>query len=360
MRKFQKVLVGTACALLWGFCAVEFLVPGGVDALIGGLQRNIEVEIADNLIPLTTPQTDGHVNNGWLQVKNGQLHNAAGEPFQLRGMSSHGLAWFPEYTGINAIATTKSYGANLFRIAMYVDDDKGNYTIDLYDKESNTAAMVTAIDNALRLDMYVIADWHILKDGNPLSRVECAVEFFDMLSAKYADEPGVVYEICNEPNGETTWEDICAYADQVIPVIRANAPNALVLVGTPDFSSNLMAAISTPLPYDNIMYSYHYYTNTPDKSYSAVLEYARDAQTPVFVSEWGIGDGVPSPTEQETQRAAEFLAYLQTHSISWANWSLCNKDESYSAILPGVDSLGGWTEADLTESGKLVFKALRQ
>lgn len=363
MRKFFKAATGTALALVWGVAAVQFFMPGGIASVSSSVTTMLggaaQIQLADDPIPLAAPSADGYAQNGWLQVREGRLTNAAGEPFQLRGMSSHGLAWFPEYTGISAIATTKSYGANLFRIAMYVDDAPGNYTTDARDQQANTSAMTAAVDNALSLDMYAIVDWHVLEDGNPLNRVDSAVAFFDAMSAKYADAPGVLYEICNEPNGGTSWEDIYAYAERVIPVIRANAPDALILVGTPEYSSDLLSAMAKPLPYDNVMYAYHYYSSMAPEAYEGVLEAARDAQFPVFVTEWGVGGGNVPVTAEEVQRASDFLLYLQDHTLSWANWSLCNKDESFSALQPSVSSLGSWTEDDLTDSGKLVFDALK-
>lgn len=358
MTRFLKGIVGVALALVWGLSAVQFLVPGGVNAVITGLARPAEIEILDENIPLAGPSADGRTENGWLQVKDGVLANEAGEPFQLRGMSSHGIAWFPQYTSTAAIATTKSHGANLFRVAMYVDNEPGNYTTNVKDQQTNTDAMITAIENALKLDMYVIADWHIMEEGNPMSRVEDAVQFFDELSARYAEEPGVIYEICNEPNDGATWADITAYADQVIPAIQANAPNALILVGTPEYASDLMAAVREPLPYENIMYTYHYYTSTTDKSYRVVIKQALDDKIPVFVSEWGMGGGDLPVTEDVEQKTAEFLAFIEENQLSWANWSLSNKDESYSALRPKVSALSGWTDEDLTASGKLVFNAL--
>ena len=42
----------------------------------------------------------------------------------------------------------------------------------------------------------------------------------------------------------------------MIPVIRKYAENALIIVGTPNYSSNLNGALLNPLPYDNVMYAY--------------------------------------------------------------------------------------------------------
>lgn len=52
------------------------------------------------------------------------------------------------------------------------------------------------------------------------------------------------------------WADIKKYAESVIPVIRKYAENALIIVGTPNYSSNLNGALLNPLPYDNVMYAY--------------------------------------------------------------------------------------------------------
>ena len=103
-------------------------------------------------------------------------------------------------------------------------------------------------ESALAEDLYVILDWHILNDSDPNEHIEEAKDFFDQLSAHYADEPGILYEICNEPNGDVTWEQISAYAEEVIPVIRKNAPDAVILVGTPNYCSHLDGPLSDPLP----------------------------------------------------------------------------------------------------------------
>ena len=52
------------------------------------------------------------------------------------------------------------------------------------------------------------------------------------MTEKLKGEKHVLYEICNEPNSGCSWEDIKTYANEVIPVIRENAPEAVILVGT--------------------------------------------------------------------------------------------------------------------------------
>lgn len=359
MRKLIRVLAGILVLGLWVAGVAEVISPGAIGGALRSItQRQQPVEIVDEDIPLAGPALPhGVAKNGWLQVKGTQLANDQGEAFQLRGMSSHGLAWYPEYTSTAAIATTRAYGANVFRTAMYVDDDAGNYNMIPADRAQNKATMYAAVDNTLSLDMYAIVDWHILKQGNPLDRLDCAVEFFEEVSLRYANEPGVIYEICNEPNGTATWEDIKAYADQVIPVIRNNAPAAIIIVGTPAYSTDLQSAMDDPLSHDGVLYAYHYYSDQQKEGYKLTLDHARETGLPVMISEWGVGNDT-IPHVMNIDYAVDFLAYMAEHGTSWVNWSLCNKNETYSAISEGVEKRSNWQLEDLTEGGRLVFQAL--
>ena len=300
---------------------------------------------------------NGIQRHGALRVEGTQLVNQSGEALQLRGMSSHGLQWYPEYTNYRALITTKEYGANLFRAAMYADSSLNGYSQDEEWAAYNKRMLYNTIENALAADMYVIADWHLLEDENPLFLINKAIPFFDELSQYYADEPGVIYEICNEPNGSATWEDVKAYADKVIPVIRKNAPDAIIIVGTPEYSGALQDAMAAPLLYDNIMYSYHYYSGLSGSSFYASLDTAKAYGLPVFISEWGICAD-PSTGQMDYENAKAFIAYMKQNQLSWVNWSLSNKAEDYSAIRPEVTKISGWTEEDLTEGGRLIFTAL--
>ena len=140
--------------------------------------------------------------------------------------------------------------------------------------------------------MYVIVDWHVLRDENPLVHKQNAIEFFEEISAHYGNHPGILYEICNEPNGDTTWEDIVTYAQEVIPLIRENAPDSVIIVGTPKYSSNLSEAEEQPLSFANVMYAFHAYIDVTYEDEDGLdwMEEKLDVEIPVFVSEWGITD----------------------------------------------------------------------
>lgn len=101
-------------------------------------------------------------------------------------------------------------------------------------------------------------DLHILIDSDPRIYQSEAAEFFDLIASEYAQYPNLIFEICNEPNDSTNWSDIMEYSRQIIPVIRARVPEAVILVGTPEYDQNLSSAILRPLEFDNIMYVLHF------------------------------------------------------------------------------------------------------
>lgn len=52
------------------------------------------------------------------------LGDEEGNPIQLRGMSTHGLQWFPKILNENAFAAlANDWEANIIRLAMYVGED---------------------------------------------------------------------------------------------------------------------------------------------------------------------------------------------------------------------------------------------
>lgn len=296
-----------------------------------------------------------------LHVSNGKLQDDTGRIVALRGMSTHGLGWFPRYVNAGAFETLKAMGSNVIRLAMYSGTPEG-YIEEPY----NLDFLYMGIENALAANMYVIVDWHILDDNNPLMHMQEASAFFDEISAHYEDCPNIIYEICNEPNGDVTWNDVYDYAMEIIPVIRKNAGDAIVIVGSPEHSTAVYEAMEKPLPFGNLMYSYHKYVdvscdNEPDIYW---LEQAVMQKFPVFVTEWGIKYGKESFFDEEPRQdygelflepAYTFLNYLEENDISWCGWALSNSNEIHAAIRKDCDKISGWIEDDLTPGGKLMF-----
>ena len=293
--------------------------------------------------------SNGASQNGWLHVNGTQLVNEQGNAVVLHGMSSHGLQWFAQYTTRNAIGSTAAYGANLFRVAMYTKEN--GY---LSHKSAMLKKLYAAVDAAISCNMYVIIDWHILSDGNPKSHEKAAKSFFKKVSQRYGNTQNVIYEICNEPNGKGTWKKIRSYAEAVIPVIRKNSPNSLILVGTPTWSQDVDIVAGSPLAYKNIMYTCHFYAGTHKAWLRDKILTAMKKGVAVFVSEWGTSSATGSG-DINKKEADRWISFMEKHKISWANWSYCNKSESSAALKRSANTEDGLKKSELSESGKYVF-----
>ena len=295
---------------------------------------------------------------GALSVKGTNLCSADGKPVQLCGMSSHGLHWYGKYANKDVLKWLRDdWNADLWRAAMYVSGNGG------YAQNKGMASkVIESIEAAKELGLYVLVDWHVLPECDPLLYANQAEEFFEQSASTYADCPNIIYELCNEPNGSNvSWEgNIKPYAERIIPVIRKYCDNVIV-VGTPVWSSDLTSAANDPiLNQKNIMYTLHFYAGSHGKDSRAVAAAALKKGLPIFVTEWGTtqasGDG--GVFEKETM---EWMRFLAKNNISWANWSVNNKGEDSGVLKYNKDrdAKGGWKESDLQPSGILVRKILR-
>ncbi|MCM1157246.1 MAG: cellulase family glycosylhydrolase [Bacteroidales bacterium] len=307
--------------------------------------------------------------NGALAVSGTKLvSKKSGREVTLRGVSTHGINWDVGYPYISKAAfktLRDSYGVNAVRLAMYTTEyygycDKGSAA------ESQEAVQETLkqrIDDGVKaassLGMYVIIDWHVLNDKNPLTYKQQAKAFFTEMSKKYAGYDNVIYEICNEPNGGTSWDEIKTYAKSVIPAIRKNDSDAVIIVGTPNWSQDVDVASNSPLPYENVMYTLHFYSATHMESYRDKLRTALANGLPVMVTEFGISEASGAGAINQDE-AKKWLDLLDENKISYFAWSLSNKDESASLLSAGSAKLSGWKNADLSPAGKWVLGQYKQ
>ncbi len=300
----------------------------------------------------TRPSTTGA-----LAVEGSALVDAQGNAVQLRGVSTHGLQWFPQYANAPLFNEISSdWDANLIRLALY-SDDYCNASAD--DAAATMETLRTGIDAAVSADMYAIVDWHVLEDGDPNEHATQAMEFFAQVSSDYAQSPNIIYEICNEPGSDTTWAQIREYAQKVIPVIRANSPDAVIIVGTPDSDHDLMAVARNPLgQYGNIMYAWHFYAATHGQDMRDELAQAVEDGLPVFVSECGLSEA-DGTGKVDFNSAAQWFDYLNEHKIGYAVWNLSNKAETSALIASNSNATDHLDDGDLSPVGTWVRSLLR-
>ena len=288
-----------------------------------------------------------------------QLVDKNGHPVQLRGISTHGLAWFPDYVNEDCFRQLREdWQANVIRLAMYTAEYGGYCTGG--DREALKKLIHDGVSFAERQDLYAIIDWHILSDSSPNMYLEEAKAFFGEMAEKYAESDHVLYEICNEPNGGTSWGEIKAYAEQVISVIRAQDEDAVILVGTPNWSQYIDQAAADPIAsYDNLMYTLHFYAATHTDDLRGKLIGSVESGLPVFVSEYGICDAGGNGAI-DTAQADLWIETLDKYGISYIAWNLSNKDETSAMLKSGCGKTSGFTQEDLSESGRWVYRMLRK
>lgn len=256
--------------------------------------------------------------NGQLTVVGTKLTNKNGYPIQLRGMSSHGIQWYNQcLTDASLDAVANDWGADVFRISMYIQE--GGY-------ETNptyyTNLVKTLVNKVTARGMYALIDFHMLTPGDPNYNTSRAITFFTEMANTFKNNNNILYEICNEPNGNVSWAAIKNYANQVIPVIRAIDNDAPIIVGTRAWSSfglseggSAQEIVNSPLTFPNILYTFHFYAKDHRDSYLNQLDWASD-KLPIFVTEFGTqeasGDGPNDMTMSQ-----RYMTLMRTKKISW-------------------------------------------
>ncbi len=62
------------------------------------------------------------------------------------------------------------------------------------EREESLQLMREGIEYAVRADMYVLVDWHILNDKDPNENIEQAEEFFSLIAEEYGNVPNILYD----------------------------------------------------------------------------------------------------------------------------------------------------------------------
>jgi len=289
---------------------------------------------------------------GQLQVNGAQLCDQQGNPVVLRGVS---LGWhnlWPRFYNKKAVKWLKQdWHPTVVRAAI------GASSVDDHYGESPQFALdclFPVVEGAIKQGLYVIVDWH----SHTLQK-EAAVEFFGLVAKKYGKHPNVIYELYNEPVNDS-WDDLKDYARAVIGEIRKYDPDNIILMGCPHWDQDIHLVADSPLTgVTNVMYTVHFYAATHHQDLRDRMAAAVKKGTPVFVSECAgmeaSGDGPLNPAEWQA-----WVDCMEQHKISYACWSVSDKNESCSMLLPRAKATGQWTEDLIKPWGKMVRETLRK
>ena len=325
--------------------------------------------------------------NGKLHVQGSYLLNERGDTVQLRGVASHGLQWFSKFyaAGDAFGAAADQWGADVIRLTLYLSED-GYLTSKTITKAQFDRMIDDYVKVCVQKGIYVILDWHVHKPGYPAYYLPQAKDFFTRMSAKYAKLPNVMWEICNEPSSaplteiqsgqpgvtdpghDVAWSEIVAYAKEVVPLIKANNPDAVILVGTPSWSSLGISSkgndawkeiAANKLSYSNVLYVIHYYAAS--HNFQAAYE-AASQQLPLFSTEWAAA-GFQETSSNDEGKGQAYADMLRRRKIGWCYW---NYSDGTPGIFATFDSSTAATGpfapggSNITPTGRLVYKWLSQ
>lgn len=267
--------------------------------------------------------------SGWLTVQGNKILNSLGQTVQLKGVSIADpeqlnlKPWErPNVTarGIASLATD-TYKAKVVRLPILPGNaaypNEGFFsTTNGWDKYFNTHILPVVTDLTSK-GIYVIIDLHYVSDySNLYTQVE---SFWKYMAPKFATNPYVMYEIFNEPILPDDWGTFKnTIAQPITTLIRSYAPNNIILVGGPYWSSHIAGAATDPVTSNNIVYVAHVYSNQAsvtlwESRYGAVAD-----KFPLFISEWGFETGGTEGGDIIWGQA--FQTWMQNRGLSWTAW----------------------------------------
>ena len=299
-------------------------------------------------------ETDGIISDttvvdihGLLQVEGNRIVNKNGDAVSLAGNS---FFWSNDNWGGERYYTPEvvswlqeDWNTTIVRAAMGVEDS-GGY---LDNKTANKERVQTIVDAAIDVGLYVIIDWH---SHHAEDNTDEAVNFFQEMATLYGEYDNVIYEIYNEPLDISWSNTIKPYALSVISAIRAIDPDNLIVVGTPEWSQRVDLAAADPITeFSNIAYTLHFYTIYHHQWLRDRANAALENGIALLITEWGlIGYSLVDP------EANEWMTWCFDNKMSHCNWAVNDKQEEWSILVPGASTTGGWSDDDLTDSGKLA------
>jgi endoglucanase len=305
------------------------------------IQSGIGANAANGRLAAEAPAETPVEANGKVSVCGTQLCNESGTPVQLTGMSTHGTQWYAQCNTDGSFdALANDWSADIVRISTYVQE--GGYASD---PEKFTNLAHKFIDMASARGMYVIVDWHMLSPGDPHYNLEHAKTFFTEITQRHKDKVNILYEIANEPSG-VSWSKIKSYSEEIIPVIRAEDSDAVVLVGTRAWSSlgvsegsDESEVVDNQVNASNIMYTFHFYAASHRDEYLDTLDRASD-EIPMFVTEFGTQNYAGEGSNDFTM-SQRYLDLMADKKIGWTNWNF--SDDHRSGAVFKVDTCSGDT-----------------
>lgn len=287
---------------------------------------------------------------GQLQVKGVQLCDEQGRPVVLRGVSFGWHNLWPRFYNAKAVEwLQKDWRPTVIRASIGASSVPNHYGEN---PQLALDCLFPVVEAAISEGLYVIVDWH-----SHTLQTEAAAKFFGMVAQKYGRHPNVIYELYNEPV-EDSWSALKQYATVVAAEIRRHDPDNVILMGCPHWDQDIHLVADAPIEgISNLMYTVHFYAATHHQPLRDRMVEAIRRGVPVFVSECAgmeaSGDGPLNVKEWQA-----WVDCMEQHKVSYACWSVSDKNETCSMLLPPASSAGNWAPEVIKPWGKMVRETL--
>ncbi|MBO5377358.1 MAG: glycoside hydrolase family 5 protein [Ruminiclostridium sp.] len=290
-----------------------------------------------------TPATPVAYHGEMIADGNRLIGSKTGEVVRVTGMSFFWSNWSQKYYNADYVdLMMDDFGCEVVRCSYGIQDDGVPYD------RSCEPLIEDVIEAAIDRGLYVLIDWH---SHGAHKNPDEAVAYFSQLAEKYGEYDNVIFEIYNEPMN-VGWDDIKEYAEIVIPAIREHSDN-LIIVGTPNWSQQVMDAANNPVVGDNIAYALHFYAGTHKQWLRDNADKAIAAGIPLFVTEWGSvnADGNGGVNDESTQ---EWFEWIDKNQLSSCNWAINDKNEGSSIFVKDSEysETGNYIKALIDERTK--------
>jgi hypothetical protein len=247
----------------------------------------------------------------WLHTEGNVIKDTVGNTVVLRGVDMVDIGavelW---YGGVNNLidritnqndpqGSSPGWYTKVIRISCYPPDAE-----DFVDSPWHWAPgddtfynnlLRPAVDYCKTKDAYVIINLHYV--ANTFDHVDMANQFWTYMAPKFANDSHVIFELFCEPinnasDDVTNWLSCRTDYQNWINIVKTYAPNNLILVGGPAYSTDIGPAADYPLTGSNIVMVSHIYPMHWQKSPAGNNWYTQNidkclTRYPVFMSEWG-------------------------------------------------------------------------
>ena len=261
-----------------------------------------------------------------------------GKPVILRGVAVGDVTALP--SDIDPYPEIKNdWHANVVRLSIHPGTWRDH-------KDQALSALKRHVEMARTVGLYVIIDYHAIgfPDGYALdyfdvtdpstktdyydSRFTLAMDFW-MTIALHFQDPAILFELWNEPSGNSEeeeggdlayWKKYRPYWRVLTDAIRASGNQNVVLVAPPLWAFNLRGLRDSLLPDEQTGYVWHVYPGHDPDELADTLD-DLETQKPVIVTEWGFEpDAKQHWAGTPEDFGAAFAEFMDAHGLSSTAW----------------------------------------